>query len=117
MLTVTAKAKVGEDEVSASVQWNMGEDLMEMCDLYGEDHVYNAASANVTSQVQGVIRRGIKAGKSPDEIQALVDSWKPGVKFVIQKDPVQVLKDRIAALGSREEKEAMIAELQKALMD
>lgn len=114
-MLITAKKKVGEEEVSVSANYEMGSNLVDMCDQIGEGAVYDAAKANIVSQVQGVIRRGISAGKSAEEVQALVDGWKPGVKLVIQKDAMQVIKDRIAALPTMEERQAMFAELKLAL--
>lgn len=77
MVEVTAKAPKVEKE--ATVNYNFGENLGEMVDLFGEDVVRNYAERQMTIQLQANIRRLLEAGQTPEQIQEAINRWKPGV--------------------------------------
>ena len=84
---ITAKAGQEDDAPSATVLYDMGDTLEEAVDLFGADVVFKRFQAAVTIDIQALLRRGltrVDKDKKPDpmsqeDLQALVDEWKPGV--------------------------------------
>ena len=79
MAEIKTKApKAGDRQVS--VQYPLGENIQEAVDLYGEDTVYNLYIDKAVVQLQAVIRPMIEAGKTDEEIQSALSTYKLGVK-------------------------------------
>src|SRR5574342_967902 len=57
---------------------SIGENVTEDVKIFGESIVHNRFSAQVTIDAAGVARGLLEDNKSPAEIQAFLNSWKPG---------------------------------------
>ena len=80
------------------VNFDFGDDLNAAVDICGEEAVHSNYRANGKVQLQSIIRAKLKAGLNQDAIQALVDTWKPGM--VMEKTAVDPAKAVISAFGS-----------------
>ena len=99
--TVTAKMQLKDENGNAivdeegkvttqetEVTYDFGDDLSAAVELCGEDTVFSNYKANARVALQSIIRTGMKAGLSADQIQARCDAWKPGmVAERVQVDP------------------------------
>lgn len=86
---ISAKAGQEDDAPSATVTYNLGDNLEEAVELFGADVVYRRFTAAATIDIQAMIRRGLLRtegegdAKKPnpmtqEELQAAVNEWKPG---------------------------------------
>lgn len=109
---------------AVTVEYEFGETLEEMVELFGEDVVANRAKAAMVIDLQAGIRRHMvdqtdKDGnvttpaKSDDEIQAWAASWKPGVKRVARKSAKEKLQELLSGMTP----EQRAALLESALED
>ena len=101
---VEVTAKKGERE--ATLNYDFGVDLADMCQKFGDEVVFSNARANMKISLQGIMRRRLEAGES---CANLVD-WKPGIQLERTVDPLATAKKALAAM-SEEEKQAFIAKL------
>lgn len=105
-IEITAeKTNVGE----CTVSYDMGDTVSELVDQFGEEVVYSRARQSVIIAIQAYIRSQLESEKSPEEIQASVADWKPGVR-----KPAKTPEDRAReALGSMtaEQRAAFLKEL------
>ena len=95
-----------------AVQFDFGDDLNAAVDLCGEEAVHSNYKANAKVQLQAIIRAKLKAGNTPDSIQAIVANWVPGM--VMEKtaiDPVKAVENAYATWSS-EKKLEFIARLE-----
>jgi len=76
---VTPNPEKGIEEGFASVQIQFPETVNEAVDNLGEDVVYSLLKQEVVKRAQSAIRALIKSGKSAPEIQASLESWRPGL--------------------------------------
>ena len=72
-------AKAPKKDRSASIEFNFGADVKEMCSLFGEAVVLSAAKAQMTVGAQAAIRRLIEADVSDADIKERMKAYKPGV--------------------------------------
>ncbi len=112
MQEVVARLGKEEDALSASVQFNFGENLDEAIGLFGDDAIFSRFKSASVVDLQALIRRhlGGEKPKSQDEIQALTDEWKPGVGTRVRKSPKDKALDALAAL-SDEDRQALLDSL------
>ena len=97
MVAVSAKLS-GEGAVPVTVEYEFGESLNELVEKYGEDVVFSRVKAALTIDLQSLIRRGISASKSQEEIQTMVAEWKPGVRSGVRKSPEAKIKDLLESI-------------------
>lgn len=110
-MEVTAKTKEHPEVVT--VQFDLPTDLKGLVAAYGEDVIVNKAQAALVIDLQAVLRRNIS--KSPDELQTLVNGWKPGIRTAaVKQTAFEKAQAAIAAISSPEERKALLAKL-KAL--
>lgn len=121
---VTAKTPESGREIS--VTYNFGKDLSEMTDLFGEDVVHSNAKAQMTINLQALLRRHMvdnfnkKTGektsdaKSDDEIHEIVAKWKPGISTRVKKSPKEKLADLLGKM-SDEERRALLQDAAREL--
>ena len=113
---VSATAKDGNAVVgNVTVTVNFPETVQEALDNgISEEALLSNAFANWKVTLQSAIRNRIKAGKSPDEIQADMDSAKMGVTMTANKvDPQQAFINKFKT-ANPEEQARMLALLQEA---
>lgn len=108
------KAKDGKDattakEVTATVQFP--ETLKEAIEVFGEANVLSNALANWTVTLQSAIRRYVRAGKTPEEIQGLLANAKMGAALERVTDPKSAMLAKFQAM-TPEERAAYIKDLQ-----
>jgi len=114
-MLISARApKIGRE---ATVEYNIGEDLNEAINLFGDAVVYSAFKQSAVIDVQAVIRRMLEAGKSEEEIQNYLSSYKLGVRTTSGGGRRDSYKAALEALlsASPEEREAKIAEIRAKL--
>ncbi len=109
---VTATTTGSDRQVSVS--YDFGDNLDQAVELFGAELVFNRYESAVTIDLQALIRRGIKAEKTDEEIQELTNAWKPGIKQVIRKSAQEKIKDAFGAM-SEEDKKAMLEQLMSSL--
>lgn len=97
---------------SATIDW--GDTPEETVKLYGGAAVDSNALASAVVTIQGGIRRLLRAGKTPEEIQATFKDWKLGVAIARVSDPTAAI---IAAWPSKteEEREQFIRDLKASV--
>ena len=71
-------------EIAAT--FDFGDDLDAAVELCGADTVFSNYKANAKVSLQSVLRAKAKAGLANDQIQTIVDNWKPGM--VVEKTTV-----------------------------
>lgn len=106
---VTAKLKDQEDKDAVTVTYDFGDTLKEMVANFGEEVVANRVHAAMVIDAQSLIRRGIKAGKTQKEIQAMINEWKPGVKQVNRKSKAEKAQDLLSQLSPEDRAELLKA--------
>ena len=114
---MTAKdvsAKLKDSDRVVTVQYDFGDTVEESVNLFGADVVHSRFLSAAVVDLQALIRRGIKAGKSDEEIAQMVAAWKPGVKTVTRKAPTEKIKDIFAGL-SPEQKKEMLKQLREEM--
>lgn len=85
----------------------------ELADVYGDEAVVELFTAQFKIAFQAVVRRLAEAGKTDEEIEAIMRDWKPGEKVTIgDADPLARAMNKFASM-SREEQAAYIASLQE----
>jgi hypothetical protein len=72
-----------------SCSFDLGENLDQLVSMYGAAAVYASAVDDLTVSVQSLMRRGMKAGKTDDEIQELINTFRPGTSVRIAGDPLK----------------------------
>lgn len=111
-MQISAQKKDGSNKVT--VNYNIGSTLAELVAQFGEAVVASAAIDSIVIGVQALVRRHAAGtektpGKSQEEIQKIVDGYKPGVGAT-RKSPV----DKVASLVSQmsaEDRAALLRQL------
>lgn len=111
--TVTAKLSGQTEDEAVGVTYDFGDTLEDAVDKFGENVVFNRVVSALTIDLQALIRRGIKAGKKPEEIQKMADEWTPGVKQISKKSPKEKVEEQLAKL-SPEQRQELLKQLQVA---
>lgn len=107
VIEVSAK-KEGFEEVT--VTYDFGKNLDEMVEKFGADITFTNARANMKITLQSLIRRYIAAGKTEEEIQSVVNDWKPGMQMERTVDPLSAARKAMANMDE-ESKQAFIEKL------
>jgi hypothetical protein len=74
-MEVTAERQGG---ASVTVSYDFGDDLNSLTEKFSAEVVFSHARRSFVVALQSFVRTQIEAGKSAEEIQALVNEWKPG---------------------------------------
>lgn len=100
-VTVVAKDPGTKKEGQAVV--NFGDTAEESIKMFGAEALNSNALANAKVTIQGGIRRMLKAGKSPAEIQKVYDGWKLGVAIArVGGDPVTATLNKADSMDKKE---------------
>lgn len=75
-------AKLQDSPLSATAEYDFGDNLAEARELFGDEVVFSRAKASLVIDVQAYIRALLKQDppKEAEEIAKLVSEWRPGVK-------------------------------------
>lgn len=107
-MAITAKTK--DHPESVSVEYDLPETLEGLVEKFGAEAVASAANDSFTISIQALMRRHIE--KPQEELQALVNEWKPGVRSpAVQKTSFEKAASQITKL-SPEEREELLRRLQ-----
>lgn len=101
-----------KDKAKHTVQYNLGSNLQEAINLWGEDVVFKLYHAKAVIKIADTCRPMSEDGKSDAEVQAFVDSMKldaPVQRAKAPKDPVAAFLASFAKMTP----EAQIAALQQ----
>lgn len=98
------------DNLTAGVDYDLGETLDSAAALFGEEAVYTGYLKSAVIQVQAWIRGLIRAGKTTEEVQAIVAERKIGVSAVKGADPVATIMKKFDKM-KEEDKKAFIEKL------
>ncbi len=109
---VEVSAKLSDGDRVATVNYTFGDNLEESGKLFGVDCVWSKFVQAAIIDLQSLMRRLVKAGKSDEEIAATVKGWKPGVKTTIQRTPQEKAVASLDALSDTE-RAAIIKQYQK----
>jgi hypothetical protein len=104
---VTGKDKNDKEKVLA-FNYDFGDDLAKMTQLFGADVVFHNARSNMVVGAQSHARGQIKAGKSDAECVAAFTGpkgWKPGIRK--STPPHERLARDIEKLSSEQRKELL----------
>ena len=101
--------KATQNDNSATITYNFGENCSEAIELFGEDVVLAGFVKSATITAQANMRRHLEAGGSEEDIQAKMADWKPGVVARRTKDPVGAIKNKFANLDADAQKELIKA--------
>jgi len=105
----TISAKVGgKDGVDITVNYSFPADLEAAVEEHDEAVVYGKYVQQSRVDLQALIRRLSEKGSSVEEIQAVVDEWKPTIASSTRKSPAEKAEALIAGL-SLEQREALLA--------
>lgn len=107
---INAQLKDGTRVVK--VTYDFGDNLQDAVAKFGEEVVFSRFESAAVIDAQALIRRGIKAEKTDEEIASTLAAWKPGVKQVVRKSASEKIKDAFSGLTAEQKKEML-----KALRD
>lgn len=93
-----------------TVTYPVGKTLADAVEKFGEDDVFSRFCAALTVTVQGVTRNWWVKGKTPEEIQKMLETWKPGIISMIARDPKASIIANFGKLSEKERAE-ILAEL------
>lgn len=88
---------------NATVKMQMAENISELMEQFGADVVFSHAKRSIIIALQTSLRGAIKGGKSDEEVQALANDWKPGLKKPA-KSPLEKIKEELARLSPEDRK-------------
>lgn len=109
---IKAKKKVGDEDKEATIFVDLGDDMEDAMNKFGEAVVFSNFKASAKITAQAAMRRYLEAGKSPEEVVKLMAVWKPGVAIERVSDPVAAFKAKFASM-TPEEQIAALADLKK----
>jgi len=91
---------------AVNVEYNFGETLDDFVELCSPETTLSLAKSQAIVSIQGNVRRLSKAGKSAEEIQAEINSWKPGqVARRVAVDPQAAIVKQFATMSPEEQAE------------
>lgn len=110
MVQITAQLKEG---AQVAFEYDMGgENHAALVARFGEEVVDNHSYRALVIAVQSHARTLIKAGKSAEEIQTLMNEWKPGTprQVTSKLDKAKVLLEGMTP----DERKALLAEIKQS---
>lgn len=115
---VKAKVTQGDAVVEVICSVDLGENLEDAIERFGEECIYEQYRANAKIKAQAVIRSLLNQGKTPDEVMAEMADWNPTVKREGRGgfNAETAMKKRFATM-SPDERAAYLQELQDSLAE
>lgn len=113
-VTATAKLKDKDSgevlgEVEGTIDYNFGDNLEAAVALFGEEVIFTNFKQSAVIACQSRIRAALQQNKDGDALQVAIDEWKPGIKSISRKSPVDKLKALLEG-KSPEDIAALLAE-------
>jgi hypothetical protein len=111
MVEIKATYKKGDVDVECAILYDFGQTLEGAVEKFGADVVYSnfVRASKVTAQA--AMRRLLEGGKSDEEVQSTMDSWKPGVALERTVDPVAALMAKFGKMDASAQAQ-LLADLQ-----
>jgi hypothetical protein len=106
-------AQLSDKKNPVTVEFDFGDSLESARKLFGDEVIWSRAKSALTIDLQALIRRMIKAGKTAAEIHTAVAAWKPDVKTLVKKSASEKISD-LASQLTPEERKALLKQLQSA---
>ena len=76
MAEITTSSTVNGESISSTIDYNLGDNINAAIDEYGENAVYQLYIKGATLAVQSKVGAQLRAGKSEDEVQDAMSSWR-----------------------------------------
>lgn len=111
LVEVTARDGKDKDAKECKVNVNMPENINEAIEAFGAENVLSNALSNWTVTLQSAARRYMRAGKTQEEVQALLVNAKMGAALERVSDPKAAMLAKFQSM-TNEERSAFIKELQ-----
>ena len=105
------QVKATKNNVSVETDYNFGENLEEMRELFGDEVVFSNARQQIRIGIQGMMRRRIEKGEDEETIKEAVANYVPG-QAGERQDPVEKFKTKWQNL-SEDEREKLLEELKQ----
>jgi len=105
---ITARVGKEEGSPSATVTYDMGDNLQEAVEKFGDDVVFKRFEQSLVIEIQAIIRRHL-SGETPKteaEIQALISEFSPGLQRK-RKSTKEKALDLLEGLSEEERKEIL----------
>jgi len=102
MVEIKATYKKGDVDKEFVVQYDFGGDEAGAVAKFGADVVYNNFVRSGKITIQAAIRRWAEAGKTQEEISALVEGLKLGVAAERVSDPIAAFTKKFSGLNEAE---------------
>lgn len=106
-MKITTSVSGEKDARSLEIEYNLGSNAAEAATLFGEDVVHGSFVAAAKVQLQGVVRRLMKAGKKDSEVLEFVSAYKLGIKTSRGKSALEKTQDLFGKLSPEEKKELL----------
>ena len=95
VIEVSAKKTVNDVDVEATINYDFGENLEEMVDLFNENVTFSNARAQMKVKLQAVMRLRLAAGQDCSDLPSI---YKPGVSSERIVDPIAAAKAKYATM-------------------
>jgi hypothetical protein len=115
MLEVKATKQGTDREVVAMV--DLGDNLQDAIEKFGEEVVFTNFQAQAKIRAQAIMRDMLTAGKTDEEINEFMASWKPGSARERITDPKIAFLRRFEKLSEEEQNkyiEELMAKIKRA---
>lgn len=110
-------AKLKDDPTVVAVNYDLPETLDKLVEKFGEAVVASNAIDSLVISVQALVRRHMRPilnkdgsvkqkAKTPQEIQAIVSAWRPGIGSV-RRSPVEKIGDLVAQMTPEQKAELL----------
>lgn len=109
-MAIEVKATKQNTDREVMVYVDLGDGLEDAVQKFGADVVFSNFQAQAKIRVQAIIRDLMTEGKTDEEIQDFMNSWKPGVTRERNIDPLAAFVNKFKTMTA-EEQEAKLAEL------
>jgi len=100
-------AKKSDDDRVVTAKYKFGANLAESTALFGDHTIYSKFVQSAVIDLQSLMRRLLKTGKTDEEIQTEVSGWKPGAKTTVRKSGKEKALDALGSLSAEDRKEIL----------
>ena len=108
-MTEVKATKTGLDK-EAIVNVDLGDNLQDAVAKFGEETVFSGFQAQAKIRAQSIIRDMMVEGKTNDEIQEFMNTWKPGITRERVSDPTAAFLNKFSGM-TKEDQEKFLEQL------